>query len=327
MKAAYTDSYLQQPEQLHISEVVTPEPAADEIRVRVKAVSLNDFDWGIVAGKPWILRFFLGWRRPKVRISGCDIAGVIDRVGADVTRWQAGDRVFGDMSGSQFGGFAEFVCCSESAVAALPENVEYKAAAGVPQAAVLAWQALTLKGPLNDGLRILINGAGGGVGAYGVQLAKAFNIHVTGVDKAAKHAQMRSWGFDAVVDYQAEDFITTEQPYDLIIDTKTDRKPWQYCRGLSPGGAYVTVGGKLGLHLLLILFAPLIRIVTGKRLGIVALHENENLSMFARLLGEGKMSTPIDGPYPFEQLPQQLRYFLDARHQGKVVLVMADTDA
>ena len=188
---------------------------------------------------------------------------------------------------------------------------------------MLAWQALNLKGALRDGMRILINGAGGGVGAFGVQLAKAFNVHVTGVDKADKHAEMLGWGFDAVVDYQSEDFTVTEQPYDLVIDTKTDRQPWRYCRALAPAGAYVTVGGKLGLHLLLLLCAPLIRLMTGKHLGIVALHENENLSRFASLMGEGKLSTPIDGPYPFEQLAQQLRYFLTARHRGKVVLTMA----
>ncbi len=327
MRAFYSTRYLQSPQQLTLQEVPRPTPEANEVLIRVRAISLNDFDWGIVSGKPWILRLFLGFTKPKVTISGCDIAGVIAEVGASAEKWQVGDRVFGDLSADHFGGFAEYVCCDADSLTAIPEKVSDEQAAGVPQAAALAWQAMTAAGPIRDGARILFNGAGGGVGCLGAQLARQYAAELTGVDSADKFDIMREYGFGRVLDYRQQDFTRMPERYDLIVDAKTTQWPWRYLRVLNPGGAYVTVGGNFARYMMLLLFAPLARLLTGKRLKLVALQANQDMAMFAGLLASGELTTPVDGPTPFASLPKRLAYFLAAQHRGKVILTVEDGES
>lgn len=305
---------------VQLSEIPRPDPGDDEILIQVRAASVNDFDWGLISGKPYFIRLFLGLRKPKITISGCDIAGTVVETGKQVIRWRVGDQVFGDLSGGRFGGFAEFVCCREDQVARKPDSLSFLDAAGIPQAAVLAWQALMAGKPLQDGQQILINGAGGGVGTYGVQLAKRKHVEVTGVDSAEKHDMMRSVGFDKTIDYRTTDFTSTGNRYDLIVDTKTNRWPGAYIRSLKPGGTYATVGGNSFKFVLLLLAGPLYSLLTGKSLKLISLKPNLELDTLANLAVSGKLRTVIDGPYKFRNFDKAFDHFLSARHQGKVLI-------
>ncbi|MCB1671616.1 MAG: NAD(P)-dependent alcohol dehydrogenase [Gammaproteobacteria bacterium] len=319
MKAAIHRKY-GTPDIVSIEDVPCPEPAGDEIQVQVVATSINDYDWGLISGRPLFIRLFLGLFRPRIQIAGCDIAGRVVKVGDQVTRWHAGDEVYGDLSGGRFGGFAETVCCKAHQVASKPAELSFEDAAGIPQAAVLAWQGLNSAGPLRDGLEILINGAGGGVGSYGLQLAKQHQVNVAGVDSGSKLAMMQELGFDQVIDYRQENFARLGQRWDLIVDTKTCYLPGAYCRALKPGGTYATVGGSLWKMLLILLTRPFYRLLTGKNLTVIALRQNLNLDEFSKLAVAGKLRTVTDGPYPFAELPQVLNYYLTAAHQGKIII-------
>lgn len=310
------------PDVVEVKQVEKPCPKDDEILIKVHAASINDFDWGIISGKPYFIRIFLGLFKPKIQISGCDIAGQVEAVGKDITQWQTGDGVYGDLSGGRFGGFAEYVCCKENQVGRKPSGMSYIEAAGIPQAAVLAWQGLTVNGPLQDGQQILINGAGGGVGTYGVQLAKQKDIEVTGVDSAEKLDFMRSVGFDQVIDYKKEDFTRCGKRYDLILDTKTNRGPFAYTRALKPNGLYATVGGSMPHYLTVGIMGPVLSWFTGKKLKVIALKPNFGLDYFNQLFEAGEFKSAIDGPYKFDDLVEALHYYVRAEHKGKIIITM-----
>jgi NADPH:quinone reductase-like Zn-dependent oxidoreductase len=201
------------PEVLHLKEVTKPVPKDDEVLVRVHAVSINDWDWGLLHGD-FINRILNGISKPKRQILGSDIAGVIEAIGKNVTRFKTGDEVYGDLS-SQWGGFAEYVCAMEKSLALKPSKMSFVDAAAIPQAAMLAVQGLIDKGKIREGQNVLINGAGGGVGSYGIQIAKLYGVKVTGVDSTAKLDMMRSLGFDHVIDYTREDFTKNGKRNDL----------------------------------------------------------------------------------------------------------------
>src|SRR5687768_4425933 len=207
-------------------------------------------------------------RTPPKPILGSDVSGRVVGLGSDVRRFRVGDAVYGDLSRigpHGWGGFAEYVCARERALVLKPARMTFEQAAALPQAGQLAVQGLAANGPLKPGQKILINGAGGGVGTIGVQLAKAQAVEVTGVDRASKHEMMRSVGFDHVIDYEKEDFTRTGRRYDLILDTKTNRSPFEYARALTPKGTYATVGGdKLGQLLQVAVVGWWIRLTTGR---------------------------------------------------------------
>ena len=319
MKAAVFHKY-GPPAQLSLEELATPVPEPEEVQVRVRAAAINDFDIGLLRGEPLFLRLFTGLGRPKIQIAGCDIAGEISHVGAKVTRWKVGDRVYGDLSGGRFGGFAEFVCVKPEQLAAMPAQMNFIDAAGIPQAAVLAWQGLNCGGPPRDGMKILFNGAGGGVGTYGVQLAKLHDVEVTGVDSADKLAVMREAGFDHVLDYRSQDFTRQGKHYDLIVDAKSNRSPFAYLRSLAPGGCYATVGGYAASYLTVALLGSLLGMFTGKRLKMIGLKPNLDLDYFSRLYSEGRLRSFIDGPFPFARIGEALQYYETARHKGKIII-------
>ena len=203
------------PEDLQLQEVAQPVPEADEVLIRVKGTSVNDWDWSLAIGKPFYIRLFCGLFKPNVQIPGVDVAGEVVGIGEKVTQFQLGDRVYGDLSEQGFGGYAEYVCAPQSALTLMPAKMSYEEAAAIPHAALLALQGLRDLGKLKPGQKVLINGAGGGVGTLGVQIAKALGTeHVTGVDSAAKSDEMLSAGFDCTIDYQQEDFSSSEERYE-----------------------------------------------------------------------------------------------------------------
>ena len=239
------------PDDLELKEIDKPVVKDDEVLVKVFAVSLNDWDVGLLEGD-FVNRMLNGVRAPKIKILGSDVAGRVEAVGKNVKKWRAGDEVFGDLSG-RWGGFAEYVCARENDLALKPPTMSFEQAAAIPQAAMLAVQGLIDKGKIKAGQRVLINGAGGGVGTFAVQIGKLYGVEMTGVDSASKLDMMLSMGFDHVIDYTREDFTNNGQHYDLILDAKTNRSIFDYARALSPEGTYVTVGGSISRLLQILL--------------------------------------------------------------------------
>jgi NADPH:quinone reductase-like Zn-dependent oxidoreductase len=308
------------PEVLQIKEVGQPYPKDDEVLVKVCAVSINDWDTGLLKGDI-LNRLINGLFKPKRKILGSDIAGRIEAIGKNVKKFQPGDEVYGDLSG-KWGGFAEYVCASETALALKPANMSFVEAAAIPQAAMLAVQGLIDKGQIHSGQKLLINGAGGGVGTFAVQIAKLYKVEVTGVDCSGKLDMLRSIGFDHVIDYTREDFTKNAQRYDLILDVKTNRSIFDYARALSPNGTYVTVGGSLVRIFQALCLGPLISMTPKKHIRIVALKANKDLVYINDLFEAGKLKPVIDGPYKLDEGPEAFRIFSNADHKGKVVIVI-----
>jgi NADPH:quinone reductase-like Zn-dependent oxidoreductase len=308
------------PDNLELKEIDQPIPKEDEVLIKVYAVSINDWDDGLLHGDI-INRLINGLRKPKRKILGSDIAGRIEAVGKNVKQFKPGDEVYGDLSG-QWGGFAEYVCAKEKSLALKPAAMSFEEAAAIPQAAMLAVQGLIDIGEIKQGQKILINGAGGGVGTFGIQIAKLFGAEVTGVDNTAKVDMMRSMGFDHVIDYTKEDFTKNGKCYDLILDVKTNRSVFDYSRALCRNGVYVTVGGSIGRLLQALLFAPLIAMTRKKFIRIVALTPNKDLEYINGLFQAGKIKPMIDGPYRLDEVPEAFRLFGKGNHKGKIVITI-----
>ena len=319
MKAIVYEKY-GTPDVLQLKEVAKPVPGEGEVLVKVYAASINDWDWGLLYGD-FINRMLNGLRKPRRNILGSDIAGKIEIVGKKVKRFKAGDDVYGDLSG-QWGGFAEYVCAPEKSLSLKPAAMSFEEAAAIPQAAMLAVQGLIDKGKIKQAQKVLINGAGGGVGTFAIQIAKLYSAEVTGVDKANKLEMLRSIGFDHVIDYTKEDFTKNGKAYDLILDAKTNRSAFGYARSLNRNGVYVTVGGSIGHLLQVLILAPLIRMIQRKHLRIVALKPNKDLAFMNDLFEKGKVKTVIDGPYRLDQLAEAFRHFAKADHLGKIVITI-----
>ncbi|MDD9934816.1 MAG: NAD(P)-dependent alcohol dehydrogenase [Myxococcales bacterium] len=321
MKAIVCERY-GPPDVLQLKEVPRPTPGPREVLVKVHAVSLNDWDWAYITGKPRIYRLMSGLLEPNVKILGSDIAGTVESVGAEVTKLQPGDAVLGDLS-ERWGGFAEYVAAHENALTKKPPSMSWTDAAAIPQAATLALQGLVDKGQMRAGMKLLINGAAGGVGTFGVQLAKELGIEVTGVDNTGKLELMKELGFDHVIDYTTEDFTRREEQYDLILDQKTNRPIARYLRALAPNGKYVTTGGSPARVLQLVIMAPLIKRLTGKSLQLVALELNKDLDKICQLYEDGKLKPVKDEIFPLDGVPDAFRRFGACEHKGKLVAQVA----
>ena len=233
------------PDVLQFKEVVKPAPKQDEVLVKVYAVSVNAADIHLLRADPFLIRLSSGLLKPKNNILGSDIAGRVEAIGSAVKQFKPGDKVFGDISGCGWGGFAEYVCARENALALKPANLSFEEAAAVPMAAVTALQGLRSKGQIQPGQKVLINGASGGVGSFAVQIAKAFGAEVTAVCSTRNFDRARSIGADHVIDYTKEDFARNGQEYDLILAANGDRSISDYRRALTPRGAYVMTGGAM----------------------------------------------------------------------------------
>lgn len=310
------------PNQLKILDIPRPVPADDEVLVKVQAASVNDWDWGLIRGKPFYIRLLCGLSKPKVQVPGVDIAGWVESVGKNVTRFKVGDEVYGDLSESGFGGFAEYACVPEQALALKSAAMSFEEAAALPHAAMLAMQGLFDVGGLQPDHTLLINGAGGGVGTLALQMAKNAGVkHVVGVDSLSKQEMMIEAGFDQVVDYRQQDFTRSQQHYDLILDTKTNRPFWHYLRVLKPSGAYVTVGGDTSKLLQAFLFGSLVwNRFSPKKIRIVALKPNKDLGAISELFDSERIKPVIDGPYDFCDAAKAIQHFGIGIHLGKVII-------
>ncbi len=307
------------PDVLELKEIDRPIPKEDEVLIKVYAVSLNDWDCGLLEGD-FVNRLLNGLLKPKIKILGSDIAGRVEAVGKYVEKFRPGDEVFGDLSG-RWGGFAQYVCARENALALKPASMTFEEAAAIPQAAMLAIQGLH-KGKIRSGQKILINGAGGGVGTFAVQIAKLYGVEITGVDSAGKLDMLHSLGFDHVIDYKREDFTKNGKHYDLILDAKTNRSIFDCCRALRPNGIYVTVGGSMIRLLQALILGPWISMISNKKIGIVALKPNKDLAYMNELFEAGKVKPVIDGPYKLKEVPSAFRLFGEGVHKGKVVITV-----
>ena len=310
------------PEVIQLKEVEKPTPRDNEALVKVHAASVNDWDWMALNGESFVNRLIHGLLKPKIKILGCDIAGQVEAVGKNVKQFQQGDEVFGDLCECGFGGFAEYVCAPENALALKPASMTFEEAAAIPQAGMLAVQGLRDKGQIQSGQKLLINGAGGGVGTFGVQIAKLYGVEVTGVNSSGKLDMMRSIGFDHVIDYTKEDFTKNGKCYDLILDNKMNRSIFDYMRALSPNGIYVTTGESIARVFQAFLLGPLISLFSKKSIRIVALKPNKDLAYMNELFEAGKITSVIDGPYKLSEVPEALRYFGEGNHKGKVVITV-----
>jgi NADPH:quinone reductase-like Zn-dependent oxidoreductase len=309
------------PEVLQLKEVAKPTPKDDEVLIKVQAVSVNRSDWEGLSGKPLYARLG-GLLKPRRHILGSDIAGRVEMAGRHIRRFRPGDEVFGDIL-PRLGGFAEYVCARESALAPKPPSMTFEEAAAIPQAAVIALQGTRDKGKIQPGQKVLITGAGGGAGTFAVQLAKLYGAEVTGVDNTGKLDFMRSLGADHVIDYTREDFTKNGKQYDLILDIVAHRSVFAYKRALRSRGSYFLTGGSVTTIFQVLLLGPWIRGTTGKKMRILAVQPNlKDLVYVTELYEAGKVVPVIDRRYPLSEIPEALRYLGEGRTKGKVVITV-----
>ncbi|GAA1027674.1 NAD(P)-dependent alcohol dehydrogenase [Virgisporangium ochraceum] len=315
MKAVTYDRY-GPPEVLRVEEVPRPSPTGAQVLVKVAATSVNLSDWETLRGSPLYSRIG-GLRTPARPTLGSDIAGWVEEVGPDVTRFRPGDEVYGDNLALK-GGFAEYAVAPESVLALKPAALTFAEASTVPQAGVIAFQGTA---GAAAGHRVLINGAGGGSGAFAIQLAKRLGAEVTGVDNAGKLDFMRAVGADAVIDYRSRDF-TRGGPYDLVLDLVAHRSVFAYRRALARGGRYRCVGGSVGTLLRVLTVGSLAGLLTGRRLGVLAVKEGPaHFQPVADLCVAGDLTVHIDRTFPLDRVPEALSHVGEGRALGKVVVV------
>lgn len=311
------------PDVLQVQDVPKPVPTKDEVLVKVHAASINSWDWDLVKGNHLLLRLLGGLTKPRHKVLGADVAGRVEAAGSDVTQFKPGDEVFGDIAGSGFGGFAKYVCVPEKLLAKKSRHMSFEQAAALPQAGLLALQGLRYKGTIEAGQKVLINGAGGGVGTLALQYAKLCGAEVTCVDKEEKFEMLRSLGADHFIDYTKEDYTRNGQQYDRILDVIAHRMVADYKRALKPGGVFAMIGGSMGgLLLKLMLLGPLLS-TGGKKLGIMGYRPTrKDLDELTALFESGKVIPVIDKVYPLAETAEAFRYFGTGNVKGKVVIVV-----
>ena len=323
MKAIVQHTY-GEPDVLRLQDVDDPSPAADEVLVRVHAAGVDRGVWHLVTGTPYPVRLAgYGLRAPKNPVPGRDVAGVVEAVGEDVTRFRVGDAVFGVAKGS----FAELARAREDKLAPKPANLGHEQAAVVAVSGVAALRAVRDHGHVSPGQQVLVIGASGGVGTYAVQLAKAFGAEVTGVCSTTKVDLVSSLGADRVIDYSREDFAAGERRYDVILDIGGNSTLRRLRRALTAKGTLVIVGGETGGRFLggfdrqirAMLLSPFV----GQRLGTFVSSESaENLVALKELIEAGKVTPVIDRTFPLAEAPDAIRYVEQGRARGKVAITI-----
>ena len=316
---AITYSEYGPPEVLSYRDVEKPVPDDDEVLIKVHAASVNAADLDLLRGV-FMIRLG-GLLRPQYRILGSDVAGEVEAVGANVTEFLPGDEVFGDLTTWRFGAFAEYVCVPEKALALKPANLAFEAAAAAPSAAGVALLNLRAKRRIQPGDNVLINGAGGGMGTFAVQMAKASGAVVTGVDTEEKLDIVQSLGADHVIDYRQEDFTKNSRRYDMILDVAAHRSIFNYKRALRRNGAFVFVGGSMASTLQAVFLGPWISMMGSRKMGIVMAYPGKGeLLSLKELLEAGTVRPVIDRTYPLEEVGKALRYLENGSVRGKVVI-------
>jgi NADPH:quinone reductase-like Zn-dependent oxidoreductase len=309
---------------LELRDIGKPEIADEEVLVHVHAAGVGRDVWHVMTGLPYPIRLAgYGFRAPKNPVIGSDVAGVVEALGKNVSRFQPGDEVFGIGKGS----YAEYVCARENKLAPKPENLTFEQAAVVAIMGSTALQALRDHGKVRPGQEVLIIGASGGVGTYAVQIAKAFGAHVTGVCSTEKVEMVRSIGADHVIDYTQEDFAEGDQRYDLILDIGGNSSLSRLRRALAPRGTLVIVGGEGGGRWLggtdRQLRAMMLSLFVGPKLGTFVAKENhEDLLVLKELIESGKITPVIDRTYPLGEVPEAIRYLEEGHARGKVVITV-----
>jgi NADPH:quinone reductase-like Zn-dependent oxidoreductase len=330
------------PEVLQLKEVEKPVPGDNEVLLRVHASSVNYNILVHVSGKPLLARLMgIGFLKPKFKIPGNDIAGRVEAIGRNVTKFRLGNEVFGDIFDRGYGAFAEYVSVSENVLVLKPANLTFEEAAAVPESALVALHGLREKGQIQPGQKVLIYGASGGIGTFAVQIAKSFGADVTGVCSTGNLDLVRSIGADHVIDYTKEDFAKNGREYDLILATAGYRSIFDYKRALSPEGIYVCIGGsmrgpKTMTQIYQAMFlGPLISMTVSlssskarKKMCILPVipSTTKDLIFIKELIEAGKVKPVIDRRYPLSEVPQALRYYEERHARGKVVITVEYKD-
>ena len=316
MKAFIREKY-GPPETLQMAEVEKPAPDAAEVLVKVLGISINPADWHCMRGKPLFSRATLGLLRPKHRILGGDIAGQVEAVGSSVSQFKPGDEVYANLLDHGYGGFAEYVAVPVEVSSSKPANLSFEEAAAVPTAAVTALQGLHYHGKIRPDQQVLINGASGGIGTFGVQIAKSYGSEVTGVTSTRNIELVHSLGADHVVDYTRTDFVRDGRRYDLILDTIGNRSVPHLKRALAEGGKAAVVGFTSVPKLIWVSLGG------GKDIAMVSAHAAaHDLELLSELIQAGKVRPQIDRRYPFDQIPAAIAYLEQGHARGKVVVGM-----
>ena len=310
------------PDVLRLEEVEKPTPGDDEVLIRIRAAAANPMDYHLMSGM-YIMRLMRGLRRPKPTRPGVDLAGDVEAVGRNVTRFKPGDPVFGTSKGA----LAEYVCAREDRLALIPVNLTFEQAAAIPVAGLTALQGLRDKGRIQPGQKVLINGASGGVGTFAVQIAKSFGAEVTGVCSTRNVDLVRSIGADLVIDYSREDFTRSAERYDLIFDCVGNRRLSDWRRVMTPKGIFVAVGARPGglwvgplPYLLKLLVSS--RFVSEHVVFFVASIRTDDLIVMKELAEANKVKPVIDRRYMLSETPEAIRYLKKGHTRGKVVVTV-----
>lgn len=310
-------------EVLEIKNLEKPVPKEDEVLIRVKAVSINKADCILREGKPFLTRPMVGsfFIPRKNMILGADVSGCVESVGKLVTAFKVGDEVVGDLSGSGFGGLAEYACAKADILVLKPKNLSYEEAAAIPLAAVTALKALRQVGQLKEGQKVLIHGASGGVGSYSVQIANVLGAEVTAVCSTRHVETIRALGAKHVIDYSKEDFTDNGKTYDLIHAVNGKVSIFKYKKSLTPKGVYVMSGGAISQMFQAMLLGPILSKKDGQRFGSVSSKPDQmDLQFLMKLAEEGKLKPIIDCYFPLEEAVKAFQYFEKGRAKGKVVI-------
>ena len=314
MKAIVYERY-GSPDILELRDVEKPSVTDDGVLVRIRAASTNPYDWHFMRGKPLFTRLMFGLFRPKDHRLGADLAGEVEAVGKDVTRFRPGDSVFGEGAGA----FAEVACVPERWLARKPTNLTFEQAAAVPMAACTALQGLRDGGKIQAGQKVLFHGASGGVGTFAVQIAKSFGAEVTGVCSTKNVEMVKKIGADHVVDYTRDDFTRGETRYDLMLDTIGDRSLRACRRVLAQKAVYVFIGGRMSHLASTMLARPF---VSQDVKAVVAKRSSADLEFLAGLIEAGKVAPVIDRTYPLSEVPAAIRYLEGGHARGKIVITV-----
>ncbi|MHA2253035.1 MAG: NAD(P)-dependent alcohol dehydrogenase [Candidatus Kariarchaeaceae archaeon] len=307
------------PDILKIKELEKPTPKENEVLIKVHAASINATDAEVVRGNIFVR---LGTRRPT--FLGCDLAGQVEAIGSEVTLFKVGDEVYTNLSGLGYGAFVEYTCVPERLLRLKPASMTFEEASTIPEAAVLALQGLRAKKKIKPGDKVLINGAGGGVGTFAIQIAKYFGAEVTAVDNTEKLDMMLSIGADHVIDYTQEDFTKNRNQYDRILDVVGKRSIFAYKRALKPRGVFLMVGGTTGRIFQTIFVGSLISLFGSKKLGILIGRPNkkDDMDFIQQLFEAGEVKPIIDKCYPLDGIVEALQYLEDGHALGKLVITM-----
>ena len=327
MQAMVQDTY-GSAEVMHFTEIDKPDIGNDEVLIRVRAAGVNPADWAVMSGLPYIARPVYGLRKPKNAVRGTDVAGTVEAVGTDVTRFQPGDDVFGWSDGS----YAEYAAAPEDKLALKPANLTFEQAAAVPMAGLVALQALRDHAQLQPGQRILINGASGGIGTFAIQIAKALGAEVTAVASTRNLDLVRSIGADHVIDYTQADFTKSGEQYDVILDNVANHSLSDLRRALTPTGTLIPNGGGFE-HRWIASGGRIVRAAVmfqfgSQRLGNFLMSTNHaDLDTLKELIESGQVTPVLDRAYPLHETAKAIGHVGKGHARGKTTITLAAPSA